>query len=404
MTETELEERIARMFADDADRPVDVGAAWRRFGQMRGQATRRTTRSLLAAGTAAVVALVAAGLPLAVRYLDGHPQAGPGGSHGGAPVGYGRLVIAGRIAVPGARTTQGAESVPGQVVSEQGRVWEITRSGYLIRIDPRTNRITCREHIPGASGLAAGAGALWVISTARAATAPEGQLIKLSPVSGQVETTFPLPRPCWGVSYAGPQLWAGCGQGDGGTYFLRFDPATGRVLASGGPARRIANMTATPYGIWYSSSSGVTGLVGTGGRLHRIGAPAGQKVTGSLVYADGALWSIAGRENVAEINPLTGRIIRTYHSNAVNPARSFGLDFFTIGQDSIWFLNDDRAGATSILRVSLATGRPAGQVSGAGSCGEPCEQVYFAQGSAWVPTAGSLARVTAIPLRRTGSR
>ncbi len=225
--------------------------------------------------------------------------------------------------------------------------------------------------------------------------------------------------PVRAVAYGGSQFWLACGSS--ATTFLRLDPASGRVLAEGGPAHNVSAVAATADGVWYANDWGVSGLVGTGARLSWVHAsdsaiPVSLGYTDSLIYGQGFLWSFTNDEGVAKIDPATGRIVRIYGYQSYDPRYSMGLDFFTVGLDSLWFLAEGQAQATSVLRVSLATGRPQGEVSGVGSCGEPCWQIYVASGSVWVPTQHHVTRIDPVPrerrgrplsrrpLRRTGSR
>ena len=77
-----------------------------------------------------------------------------------------------------------------------------------------------------------------------------------------------------------------------------------------------------------------------------------------------------------------------------------------IGPHSLWFLADSGYEATSVLRVSLITGLPQDRISGVGSCGEPCWQIYYANGSIWVPTQRYITRIDQVSrrLRRTGNQ
>jgi hypothetical protein len=390
-TDTELEQRLEELLAGYSVRPPDTAASWRAFTRLRAHAARSRRRRLVAAGAAAAVAVVAVLVPVIAHRPDSTP-AGTAHQHSGPP-GRSRLEIAARIPVPDAGGAPGDTAMAGAVVGQHGQVWTITYAGYLLRLDPRANRVTLREPMSGASDLAAGAGALWVLTKA----GRDRELLRIDPASGRIVTRFPLPRPCGQVSYAAAQLWLACGSG--ATEFMRLDPATGRVLAQGGPAYGVSAVAATPDGIWYSGRSGVSGFVGTGGRLHWVKA-AGQASqvsfvdTDSLVYGQGALWAFSDAESVAEIDPVNGRVVRVYNSAAYDPAGVMGLDFFAVGLNSLWFLNDDKYDATSVLRVSLTTGRPTGQVARVGSCGEPCWQIYFANGSAWVPTETDIARIS----------
>ncbi len=391
MTDSDLERRLEQMFARDPGSPVDTDVAWRRFIRLRRQAA--VQRRVIAAGVAvAVVAATAVGAAFAHRGNRGVPSLG---THVNHFVNTGRLGITARIAVPGAGGAPGDEGMAGVVTGQGGQVWAITYSDRLIRIDPATNRVTLHTHIAGLTDMTAGAGVIWLLTTAGV----HGELLKLDPVTGSVVATLPLPRPCDQVSYAGGQLWLACATGRAST-FLRLDQVSGRVLARGGPAHGVYSIAATGDGIWYAGDSGVSGFVGSGSRPHWVNAadPQGFTDTNSLIFADGAVWAFDGGESVAKIDPETGRIIRVYDSAAYDPSDPSGLDFFAVGQNSLWFLNDGHAAATSVLRVSLASGLPLAQASGIGSCGEPCWQIYAAGGSIWVPTQTHITRID--PVRR----
>jgi hypothetical protein len=43
--------------------------------------------------------------------------------------------------------------------------------------------------------------------------------------------------------------------------------------------------------------------------------------------------------------------------------------------------------------VSTAFAFPLGSAPVAGSCGQPCAQIYFAQGSVWFPATSKLSRI-----------
>ena len=387
MIDSDLEKRLERMYSGYARLPVDTDASWRGFIRLRRHAAIR--RRAIAAG-AAVVVLVAATVAAAFAYR-GYNAEPAVGRHPHHLVQVGGLAITARIAVPGAGRAPGDAGMAGSVDGHGDQVWAITYSDQLIRIDPATNRVTLRTHIAGLTDMTVGAGTIWLLTTAGV----HGELLNLDPVTGRALATLPLPRRCGQVSFAGAQLWLACADGGSRTEFLRLDPVTGRVLASAGPAYGVSGVEAAADGVWYSDSSGISGFVGTGSRLRRVHAAdaSGLANTDSLVYAQGAIWAFDGGESVAKINTRTGRIVRVYNSARYDPTGSFGLDFFTVGQGSLWFLNDDRYEATSVMRVSLATGLPQGQVGRVGSCGEPCWQIYVAGGSVWVPTQTHITRI-----------
>jgi hypothetical protein len=395
MNDIDFERRLEEALAGYAERPVETGAAWRRFSARRRQAAAGRARRLVTVTAAGAFAVAAVAVPFVLRPGGpARPTASAGREH--------RLAIRARIGIPGPGHGPGDTGIAGQVIGQGGQVWVMTYDGALDRVDPRSNRVTLRKQLAGLADIAAGAGALWALV---ARTAHDGHLLKLDPVTGRVLASFDLPRRCGAISFGGGQLWVACG--GGATRFLRIDILTGRVLARSGTVDRVYGIAATAEGLWYAGNSGVSGFVGTGSKLTWVNSSDSADLvdTDSLVYANGSLWSFDGGEGVARISPVTGRITKVYSEARYDPADDLGLNWLAVDRDSIWFLRDAGVRATAVLRISLATGRPIGQVSGVGSCGEPCSQIYLAQGSVWVPTMTHLVRISLVtPPRRTGSR
>ncbi len=395
MTDTDLEQRLSQMFGRYAGRPIDTAESWRQFTRLRARSLRNSRRLVAAAAAMAAVALIAS---LTVVGHDLFRVTAPGGAGPSRPA-IGHLAITARLPIAGA----------GVVVTGHGhQVWVLGDPDTLIRVDTATNRVMGSERIPGTTDLAAGIGALWVLTSEKAASAPYGQIVKLSPVTGRVEAAFALARPCerGQVAAAGRNLWLACGTS--ATEFALVDPATGRVVARAGGVRSVFNIAATPGAIWYTNQSGLSGFVAQGTRLrwrtvNDPGYPVSFAYANSLVSAAGMLWAFTNDESVAEINPATARVTRFYTYADYDPSDSLGLDFMTAGRGSLWFLDDDHSDATSVLRVSMATGKPQGIVAGAGSCGQPCSEIYFAAGSVWVPARARVTRVSPAP-RNTGRR
>jgi hypothetical protein len=390
MSGIDFERRLEEALAGYADRPVDTGAGWRQLAERRRQASAGRARRLVTVTAAGAVAVAAVVMPYVLRPGGGERDSkAVGRQHG--------LAITARIEIPGPGHGPGDNYMAAEVIDQHGQVWVMTYDRYLARVDPRSNEVTLRKHVPGLVWLAAGGGAVWAL-VARGGDA--GQLVKLDPVTLRVLARFKMPRLCRDVSFGGGQLWVQCG--GQGARFLRIDPSTGHVLARSGLARSVSSIAATADGIWYAGYSGVSGFVATGSRLTWVNArdPVGLIDTNSLVYADGSLWALDGGENVVRISPATGRIIKFYSAARYDRADDLGLNFFAVDRTSIWFLRADGYESTAVLRVSLATGRPIGRVSRVGSCGEPCWQIYLAQGSAWVPTQTQLVRIS--PVRAKG--
>jgi hypothetical protein len=394
MMDSDLGQRLERMFAGYPEPSVDADVAWRRLLRLRRQAAIR--RRAVAAGLAvAAVAAAVVGVAIGNSRGDAGPNSGHHVSHR-AP--GGRIAITARIPQPGVGSAPGDLAIAGTITGQRREVWGISYDDYLFKIDRRTNRVRFREHIAGLSDIAAGGGSIWVVTTRGKA---HGRLLKIDPVSGSVVRMFPLPHACGQVLYAGAQLWVACGHL--AVSFFRLDPETGRTLAATGTVYGVSDAVASPDGVWYVGNSGVAGFVGSGKRLRWVRVsdsayPVSLVYTNSLVYGQGALWALTNDESVAKIDVTTGRIVRIYGYQSYDPGESMGLDFLTVGSNSLWFLADYGHEATSVLRVSIATGLPQGRVSGVGSCGEPCWQIYVAGGSVWVPTQDHITRID--PVKR----
>ena len=401
MTDSDLERRLERMFGGDADRPVEISAAWREFRRVRGRTSRN--RRLTAIGAAAAVAIAAVVAPVVAHSLASgtpstsvHHKTG-GRHHVSRPAPRAPITITARIPQPGAGSAPGDAAIAGAVVSGPAYVWGMTYAQYLFRIDVRSNRVTFRQRISGLRQIAAGGGAIWVLTTAGGR---HGEVLKLDPVTGRIMERFALTRSCSDMSY-GTQFWLLCGSR--AAEFVRLDPATGNVLAVAGPVNGVAQIAATPDGIWYVGNSGIDGYVGTAARLRWIHVndsayPVSFTLTDSFLYADGSVWAMTNDESVARIDPATGKITRIYGYQNYDPSSSLGLDFMTVGRGSLWFLELDGRAAVSVLRASIATGQAQASVSGPGTCGEPCFQIYAADGSIWVPTQNFIVRID--PARR----
>lgn len=385
MSGIDFERRLEEGLAGYADRPVDTGSAWREFAERRRQAAAGRVRRMVTVTAAGAVAVAAVVTPYVLRPAGGESESKPAGSKQG-------LAIAARIGIPGLGHGPGDSHVVGDIVSQHGQIWAMAYGGDLFRIDPRSNEVTLRKHMTGLLWLAGGADALWALV---AGGGHGGHVVKLDPVTLQVLARFKMPRECRAVSFGGGQLWVECGGEQ--ARFLRIDPSTGHVLARSGLTSNVSDLVATSDGIWYSAgNTGVSGYVGTGSRLNWVGASHRDDMafTDSLVYANGWLWAFDNGENVARMSPATGRITKIYNADRYDPTGNLGLDFFAVDRSSIWFLRSEARQNSAVLRVSLATGRPIGRISRVGSCGEPCWQIYAAQGSAWVPTQTQLVRIS----------
>ena len=395
----------------------DTERAWAELAGLRaGYLAGRRRRRRRVGGAAAAVLAVAAAAVAAVRLTAPHQAAlasGPGGAPGpaaagGGPAGQPRLypgAVAAHIPIGGVLALAG----------DRTAIWVIRAlppasgptSYQLARIDVGTGRVAWRRdlgrHLP--DSITAGASGVW-LTTGRSEAA--GQIERFNPVTGRSAGVLHLPAgPCTSVTLVAGRLIAQCyAPGAPGVVFLRVDPVTGHVSWRASPtSSRIFAVAAGPRSVWYDVGySGIYGLVRTarGGvrrvTVYRQHDPVNFAYTRALTYADGAVWVLNSDENVAEIDPATGRVTRSFSYRSYDPAQAGGLDFFAVSDRSLWFL-DDGYPFSGVLRVSTVTGRQAGGVPGIppGACLAACSQIYATPGSIWVPTGSALVRI--VPAR-----
>ena len=205
---------------------------------------------------------------------------------------------------------------------------------------------------------------------------------------------------CTALTFVSGELYASCKDpGATRTELWRIDPRTHQASRLGTLHGFVSSIIGTPHALWYVvNDTGIRGFSDPAGKPRPLASdyggyqisPGGQ----GLVYASGSIWALAAGERLARIDPATGRVLRVYTYREYDPSRLGGLDFLTAGGGWLWFL-DNGYPFSGALRVSMATGRPAGGVPvPPNSCGQQtCSQVYYEAGSVWVPTAELLLRI-----------
>jgi hypothetical protein len=157
----------------------------------------------------------------------------PGRRHRGHhEIGLDRRRWAGRAGGPrdpaqggGSRRCRGraAGGAPG---GRGGAVWAATTAGrQLLRIDPRTARVTASLPVPAEAVAADGSG-VWAVCCG--AGARGGQLTRVDPASGRVTKVMSLPGHPYAVGTGPSGVWV---LGAGGRIW-RVDPASNRVVAT----------------------------------------------------------------------------------------------------------------------------------------------------------------------------
>ncbi len=404
-TDTELERRLRHLGLTDGARlagrdaaPVNTGRAWRELRARRERSAWLYRRGLLSAAVAAVAAVVIA-VPVLSRSLDHAPSARRTGSGYTQPTGpktYAGAITA-RIPISGVVAMAG----------DANHAWAIRASGppgtpatyQLAAIDLSSQSVSWVVGLGGQEpAIVAGAGKLWLTPN----PGPEAQIVQLNPATGQVIARIHLPvGVCTALTFGSGRLFASCNNsGATRAELWRVDPRDNHVSQLAGRLHGfVSSIIAAPGALWYVINyAGIRGFANPAGSPRPLTAdlggyqvsPGGQ----GLVYASGSIWALAAGEQLARIDPATGRVLRVYTYRQYDPSRLGGLDFLTAGRGWLWFL-DNGYPFSGVLRVSMATGHPAGGVPvPPNSCGELiCSQVYYIAGSVWVPTAELLLRV-----------
>lgn len=136
-------------------------------------------------------------------------------------------------------------SGPLAIAVGESSVWVATGEGRLARIEPGTGRVAgTPAEVPGAGGVAVGAGAVWVTRRDSAS------VVRVDPASGQVEgAPIQVGRQPTDVAVAAGAVWV-ANSGDGTV--TRIDPAAARP--EGAPIRigraQVLALAASDDGIW----------------------------------------------------------------------------------------------------------------------------------------------------------
>jgi hypothetical protein len=405
-TDTELERRLRDLSRTDNSRlagraamAVNTERAWRDLRDRRQGSAVRRRRGLVAATVVAVVAVVIAAPILSRSIASSRKPTSTGSGHAApaAPKTYAGAITA-RIPLSGVVAMAGSGS-HAYVIRRVGPP-ELAGTYQLVSIDLSTNTVSFQVGLGRQEpAMAAGGGKLWLTT---ANQGPRAQIVEMNPETGRVTGRIHVQAgACAGLAFGSGRLFAVCGNsGATRAELWSIDPRSGRARLVSAAMHGYANsIVATPHALWYSTNYIVIrGFANPAGQPRPLSAdwggyqvsPGGQ----GLVYASGSIWALAAGEQLARIDPSDGRVQRVYTYRDYDPSRLGGLDFLTAGGGWLWFL-DNGYPFSGVLRVSMATGHPAGGVPvPPNSCGQQtCSQVYYVAGSVWVPTAELLLRI-----------
>ena len=375
MTDTDLERRLRDMRLADlpsgsAGRPIDTARAWRDFQALRSRSVAIRHRTMTAAALV-VVAATAIAFPALAGSRSGNRPPHPGASSS---------LPASTRSYPGAVAARFQLSGVTAVIGDAGHAWVLRAIGQpgaattyqLAGINLQTNSIMFRTNLGRQQpAIASGAGRVWLTTPFGQA---RGQIVRVDLATGHVLSTVHLAAGrCDALSFGSGHLFAHCEvNGPARTAFWRINPVTQRAYQLTGALRgSISSVVATPQALWYVvNDTRISGLQNIDGNPQRVTArdPGYQVVSPGaqgLVYDEtlrGSIWALSGGEELAQIDSYTGHVVRYFTYRNYDPARAGGLDFLTTGGGWLWFL-DNGYPFSGALRVSEATGRPAGGVA-----------------------------------------
>ncbi len=228
-------------------------------------------------------------------------------------------------------------------------VW-VTGIGVTYQVDDATGRIVRTIRTPGTfpdgcgSGIAAGAGAVWVTHGCRG-------VYRIDPHSGRVTATLRVPDVGNAIAVAGGLVWVTNQGGD----LLRIQPRTNKITGRPIPVG-VGDWAMLPAvgALWVTSF----GSGNAGGIVSRVNPASGAvEPFGSLdIQAAGAgsLWT----PQVQRIDPATGRVIATIPvtgTAGIVPGASQVVSW----RGSVWALAVQQS--VSFLRIDPATNQVTGK-------------------------------------------
>jgi hypothetical protein len=190
---------------------------------------------------------------------------------------------------PGVTRVVATSSQVDAIAVTRQAVW-LAVGGLVLRVDPATGRaLVVSEVDTGAPvvDLTAGAGAVWAVTSSAG-------LLRIDPRTARL--TAPNPGPVSAIATGAGGVWAVCCQGRVRRgRVTRLDPASGRVVAAVGLPGRPLAVGAGPGAVWVRGAEGWLWRVDPAGdrqagaiRLPTV--PGGAEVAGKLVVAGAVLW------------------------------------------------------------------------------------------------------------------
>ena len=316
-------------------------------GRRRGVSRRRWVAAILV--LAVLVGLAVAGRVVAERPRPSATSGAPATTAAPATSGAPGAVVRSSPVV----ATVGTGGYSSGMAAGAGALW-VVGSDQISRIDPATDSVTATIPVGGTGsgpdGVAVGAGAVWV------PVAVPGALWGIDPRTNRVTSKIPLDGPLRGtISVAATRetVWVACcgepsgdAQGSGGR-LLRVDPRRGRVVADIPlPAMPVA-IAADSSAAWVATAGGQVLQVSQ--KRHRVtatidaGGPLGFSQT--IAVGPGGVWlADPFDEQIVRIDPQSRRVMARIPAGAATT--------LAVTTDDVWALS-----SLGLLRIDPARDR-----------------------------------------------
>jgi DNA-binding beta-propeller fold protein YncE len=274
--------------------------------------------------------LLVAGVAGRLVVLDrGRP--GPAPEAAGPPAG--KSAAPRLLGAPAASATIQLPRGVTDLLAADGSVWAASSEGVQ-RIDPTTNSVVARIHLPdvGDRGhLAWADGSMW-------ATQESGVLTRIDPLTNRAIANIPLGGPPMDV-VAGDGLWVSVFDlSNSGVRVLTIDPTSNSISSSWQLAPAMGRLSFVDGRLWVGSTNGsprVASIDPADGRMSAV-----REHELPETSADGALWATAN--DVARIDPRSGSILATVDAGDV--------DQVAAGLGAVWILTRTGSRSNSIYR------------------------------------------------------